>query len=63
MDFLIAGFGQNRMLCAIQVYETVDPVSLAELEPRFDWSALRVYGLNAPGKNSGILLGIRGWVP
>lgn len=37
--------------------------SLAELRPRFDWTSLRVYDLNAPGKNHGILLGTRGWVP
>ena len=63
VDVLLHRFGQNRLLCAIQVYETVDPVSLAELRPRFDWSALRVYGLNAPGENHGILLGTKGWVP
>jgi aminopeptidase-like protein len=38
-------------------------MSLAELRPRFDWSALRVYGLNARGENHGILLGTRGWMP
>ena len=63
VDFLVHRFGQSRLLCAIQVYETVDAVSLAELKPRFDWSTLRVYGLNAPGENHGILLGTRGWVP
>jgi hypothetical protein len=63
LDFVVHRFGQNRLLCAIQVHETVDPVSLAELKPGFDWSALRVYGLNTPGENHGILLGTRGWVP
>jgi hypothetical protein len=62
VDWLIHRFGRNRLLCAIQVYETVEPASLAELKPRFDWSALRIYGLNAPGQNHGILLGTRGWV-
>jgi hypothetical protein len=63
VDFLAHRFGRHRLLCAIQIFETVDPVSLAHLRPRFDWLALRVYGLNAPGENHGILLGIRGWVP
>jgi hypothetical protein len=63
VDFLLHTFGRNRLLCAIQVYETVVPVSLAELRPRFDWSAMRVYGLNAAGENHGILLGARGWIP
>ena len=63
VDFLCYSFGQNRLLCAIQVFETVDAMSLAELKPHFDWSALRLYRLNAPGENHGILLGTRGWVP
>lgn len=63
VDFLLHAFVHNRLLCAIQVYETVDPVSLTELKSRFDWSALRVYGLNAPGENHGILLGSMGWTP
>ena len=63
VDFLSDTFGQNRLLCGIQVFETVDAVSLAELKSRFDWSALRIYHLNAPGENHGLLLGTRGWVP
>lgn len=63
VDFLVHRFGQNRLLCAIQVHETVEPISLAELRPRFDWSTLHVYGLNAAGENHGILLGTRGWTP
>jgi hypothetical protein len=63
LDDLVRRFPKNRLLCAIQVYETVDPISLAELTLRFDWSALRVYRLNAPGENHGILLCTRGWVP
>jgi hypothetical protein len=33
------------------------------LKPRFDWSAIRMYGLNAAGQNHGILLGSKGWMP
>jgi hypothetical protein len=33
------------------------------LQPRFDWSALRVYDLNSPGQNHGVFLGTKGWVP
>ena len=61
--FLLHRFSQNRLLCAIQVYETVDPVSLAELRARFDWSALRIYQLNSSGQNHGLLLGTKGWTP
>src|SRR5262249_55092693 len=31
VDFLIHRFEQNRLLCAIQIYETVVPASLVEL--------------------------------
>ena len=55
-------FPANRMLCAVQIYEKVDSTSLTELTSRFDWSALRIYGLNAPGENHGILLGTKRWV-
>lgn len=42
VDFLLHRFRQNRLLCAVQVHEAVDPDSLAELQTRVDWSALRV---------------------
>ena len=63
VDFVVQQFGQNQLLCAIEVFETVHPDSLAELTTRFDWSTRRIYDLNAPGENAGILLGTRGWVP
>ena len=63
VDFLLYRFSQNRLLCAIQVYEIVLPVSVTELRGRFDWSTLRIYDLNMPGQNHGILLGTKGWAP
>jgi len=36
---------------------------LVDLESRFDLSTSRVYSLNAPGENHGILLGAKGWAP
>ena len=63
VDVLLHTFSRNRLLCAIQVHEIVLPVSLAEVRARFEWSSLRVYELNAPGQNHGILLGTRGWTP
>jgi hypothetical protein len=63
VDFLLHRFSQNHLLCAIQVYEVVLAVSMAELRARFDWSTLRIYELNVPGQNHGILLGTKGWVP
>jgi hypothetical protein len=63
VDVLLHMFSRNRLLCAIQVHEIVLPVSLDEVRARFEWSRLRVYELNAPGQNHGILLGTRGWTP
>jgi hypothetical protein len=63
VDLLISIAGKNPLLCAIQVYETLNPASLAELISRFSWSAKRMYGLNAPGQNHGLFMGARGWVP
>lgn len=63
VELVLQMFPDSRLLFAVQVYETVDPVSLTELQRRFDWSALRIYGLNAPGQNHGVLLGTRRWSP
>jgi hypothetical protein len=53
----------HKILFATQVYEKVNPASLAELQTMLDWSELRVYDFNAAGRNHGILLGTRSWRP
>src|SRR5262249_12978021 len=63
VDFLVQRFSEQGLLCAVQIYETVDPDSLTELKSRFDWSTMRVYSLNKPGENHGILIGTKGWAP
>lgn len=63
VDVLATRFGGHRILCAVQIHEAVEPASVSELTPRFDWSARRIYRLNAPGENHGVLLGTRGWAP
>jgi len=63
VDQLLRHCDRCRLLCAIQIYETMNPESLSELESRFEWRALRMYGLNAPGRNHGVLLGTGGWRP
>jgi hypothetical protein len=63
VDFLLDRFARRHLLCAVQVYEMVNPSSMAELTSRFEWSTLRAYGLNTPGQNHGILLGTKGWAP
>lgn len=56
-------YPDRKILFAIQVYEKVNPGSLADLQKLLDWSDLRVYDLNEDGKNHGILLGAKGWKP
>jgi len=63
VDFVERRFPQNRVLFATQIYEKVDPASIADLKPRFDWMDVRVFDLNAPGQNHGVLLGTRGFEP
>ena len=63
VDVTTAAIGHAHLLFAIHVYETVEPGSLTELTARFPWSAMRVYDINPPGKNPGLLLATWGWRP
>ena len=64
---IIARIGEtyqnHPVLFAIQVYEKVNAQSMSELKGKLDRSTLKVYDLNAAGRNHGILLGTRGWEP
>jgi 16S rRNA G966 N2-methylase RsmD len=62
IDITTGVLGQNKLLLAVQVHETVEPASLAELTARFPWSAMKVYDINAAGQNHGLLLATWGWV-
>ena len=44
-------------------FERVEPTSLEAVRAMFEWSELRTYSLNPPGKNPATLLGSRGWIP
>ena len=63
VDILLQKFSHNRTLFTIQVVELVVPISLVELTARFDWSTLRIYELNVPGQNHGLIIGTKGWTP
>ena len=63
VDFVLQRFPHYQLLCVIQVYEIVLPDSMGELKARFDWSTERIYDLNTPGQNHGIVLGTKGWIP
>jgi hypothetical protein len=63
VDLIEGAFPRHRSLLAIQVHERVDPGSLAELTSRFEWSATRLYDIDPPGRNHGLLLATVGWTP
>jgi hypothetical protein len=61
VDLIATTFPRHEVLLAVQVHETVDPDSLTDLTSRCAWSSLRTYGIDASGKNHGLLLGTIGW--
>lgn len=63
LEQLHHAFSGKRVLCAIQVSEVIEPRSLKEVNSKFDWASLRIYQLNAPGQNHGIILGTKGCAP
>jgi hypothetical protein len=63
VDHIIAGLPRTPLLVAVQAFERIEPASLEEVRSMFDWSELRTYSLNPPGRNPATLLGTRGWTP
>jgi len=61
VDLIASTFPRHKVLLAVQVYETVVPDSLTDLISRCDWSLVKTYDIDAPGKNHGLLLGTLGW--
>jgi hypothetical protein len=56
-------FARHRLLLATQIHESVDHASLRDVTARFDWSMVRMYEINKPGHNHGLVLGTLGWQP
>jgi hypothetical protein len=61
VDLIALTFPRQKVLLAVQVYESVLPESLADVTSRCDWSLLKTYDLDARGMNHGLLLGTLGW--
>ena len=59
VDLLFGTFAHSPVVCAVQIHERVDEASLCDLRARFDRFALHTYALNAPGRNHGIVVGVR----
>jgi hypothetical protein len=58
---LSARHPNQPLLFAVQVYEKLDPASVAAVEALVDRARVHTYAFNAAGRNHGILIGTRGW--
>ena len=56
-------FPTHKMLFAVQAYEHVSVHSLNQIRKRLDWTDLRIYPVTEKGRNHGVILGTKGWVP
>ncbi len=63
IDDLERLYKDNRILYVTQIHQHIEPVSLANLKKRFDWSDLRIYDINVEGMKHGVLLGMNRWTP
>jgi hypothetical protein len=54
-------YDHQPVLYVTEVHEINEPIALKAVEAAFDWSDLRIYDVNAPGLQHGILLGTRRW--
>jgi hypothetical protein len=54
-------YGDQPVLYVTEVHEVNEPSALKAVEEAFDWSDLRIYDVNVPGLQHGILLGTRRW--
>jgi len=61
LDVATGILGQYKLLFAVQLFQNVEPDSLADLTAKFPWSATKVYDINPRGKNAGLLLATWGW--
>ena len=63
VERIFASLPRTPLLVAVQAFERIEPTSLEAVRSLFDWSQLRTYPLNPPGRNPATLLGTRGWTP
>ena len=54
-------YGSQPVLYVTEVHEVNEPTALKAVASTFDWSDLRIYDVNAPGLQHGVLLGTRRW--
>jgi hypothetical protein len=61
VDIVSTVFPAHRVLFAVRVYEQLEPASASELTSRFESSTLKLYDIDPPGRNHGVLLATTGW--
>jgi hypothetical protein len=54
-------YDAQSVVYVTEVHEVNDPKALKAVEAAFDWSDLRIYDVNAPGLQHGVLLGTCRW--
>jgi hypothetical protein len=54
-------YGAQPVLYVIEIHEVNEAKALKAVEVAFDWSDLRIYDVNVPGLQHGVLLGTRRW--
>jgi 16S rRNA G966 N2-methylase RsmD len=54
-------YGAQPVLYVTEVHEVNEPKALKRVEAAFDWSELRIYDVNVPGLQHGVLLGTLRW--
>jgi hypothetical protein len=59
VDDFEAAYGAQPVLYVTEVHEVNEPKALQAVEAAFDWSELRIYDVNVPGLQHGVLLGTR----
>jgi len=63
IDEFARQFPTHKTLFAVQAYEQVSVPSLNQIRMRLDWTDVRIYPINDKGRNYGVILGTKGWVP
>jgi len=56
-------YASQPVLYVTEVHEVNEPRAFKAVESVFDWTDLRIYNVNVPGLQHGILLGTRRWRP
>src|SRR5262249_9096971 len=56
-------YRSQPVLYVTEVHEVNEPAALKAVEAEFAWTDLRIYDVNVPGLQHGILLGSQRWKP